>query len=117
MKRRLPLALALLGLLAVSLTGCGSDSTAGQLTGTWYLAGSATPAFTLDGAPSDCPQATQTGRQLAIPTPTGQPQTAVILSQENGQLTLGFPSAGVLTFRDAPEPATSSVLEGGGSER
>lgn len=116
MKRRLPLALLLLGLLAVSLTGCGSESTAGQLTGTWYLAGSATPAFTLDGAPSDCPQATQTGRQLSIPTPTGQPQTAVILSQETGQLTLGFPSAGILTFWDAPEMAASFKDEGGGNE-
>ena len=116
MKRRLPLALLLLGLLAVSLTGCGSESTAGQLTGTWYLAGSATPAFTLDGAPSDCPQATQTGRQLTIPTPTGQPQTAVILSQEPGQLTLGFPSAGILTFWDSPEMAVSSKDEGGGNE-
>lgn len=102
--RRYLAPLALLCLLVTMTAGCGHAPTPEPLSGTWYLTGSETPAFTLDDHPSR-PQATQSGQQLTIPTASGDPQTATILSHEDGQLTLAFDGAGILTFQDAPGQA------------
>lgn len=110
--RRYLVPLALLCLLVTITAGCGSAPSTEPLSGTWYLTGSETPAFTLDNHPS-CPQATQSGQQLTIPTASGDPQTAAILSQEDGQLTLAFEGAGILTFQDAPGQAAPFDSEGG----
>lgn len=103
-----PLCLALF----LSMASCKQAEV--QLSGTWYLAGSETPAFTLDDDPS-CPRATQSGQQLTIPTASGAPQTATILSFEDGQLTLAFEGAGILTFQNTPGQAAPFDSEGGES--